>query len=82
MTKRKKPLAAGLTQAIGGLLVGFDEQVFRATPRVEERYKRRDEVSLAAAEGGTLVVGLPDDTPPIDPGPAPTTPPPRPRSPA
>lgn len=67
MTKRKKPLAAGLTQALGGLLVGFDEQVFRGTPRVEERYKRRDEVSLAAAEGGTLVVGLPDGVDAIGP---------------
>lgn len=59
MTKRKKPFAAGMTQAIGGMLVGFDQQVFRGTPRVEERYKLRDEVSVAAAEGGTLVVGMP-----------------------
>jgi hypothetical protein len=60
MAQRKKPLAPGLTQAIGGALVGVDQQIFRATPRVEERFKQRDEVSLATSEGGTLVVGLPD----------------------
>jgi hypothetical protein len=61
MAKHKKPLGAGLTQAIGGALVGLDQQIFRALPRVEERFKQRDEVSLAAADGGTLVVELPDD---------------------
>lgn len=66
MAKGKKPLAAGLTQAIGGMLVGVDQQIFRATPRVEERFKHRDEVSLAASEGGTLVVVLPEVATPDD----------------
>jgi hypothetical protein len=61
MAKRKQPLGAALTQAIGGALVGVDQQIFRATPRVEERFKHRDEVSLVASDGGTLVVELPDD---------------------
>jgi hypothetical protein len=61
MAKRKKPLGAGLTQAIGGALVGLDQQIFRAMPRVEERFKHRDEVSLAAADGGTLLIELPGD---------------------
>lgn len=58
---KKQPLAPGLTQAIGGMLVGVDQQIFRGTPRVEERFKQRDEVSLATSEGGMLVVGMPDD---------------------
>jgi hypothetical protein len=58
MAKRKK-LSAGLTQAIGGALVAVEQQIFRGTPRVEERFQQRDEASLAAADGGTLVIDLP-----------------------
>ena len=60
MARGKKPVAGGLTQAIGGMLVGVDQEIFRATPRVEERFKHRDEISMVASEDGTLIVTLPD----------------------
>ena len=72
MATPKKPSAAGLTQAIGGMLVGVDQQIFRAMPRVEERFKQRDEVSMVASEEGALIVTLPEDT--EVPTPSPTEP--------
>jgi hypothetical protein len=50
-----------MTSAIGGALVDLEQRIFRGEPRVEERYERRDEVTLTATEGSTLVVGLPGD---------------------
>jgi hypothetical protein len=67
VAKAKRPLSEGLSRAIGGALVDFEQQIFRGRPRVEERFQRRDEVSLAAGDGGTLVVGLPEQEGP--PGP-------------
>lgn len=66
MTKKRKPLAAGLTNAIGGALVNFEQEIFRGRPHVEERYSRRDEVTITSAAGGELRIGLPDDEPPAD----------------
>lgn len=63
MTKKRKPLAAGLTNAIGGALVSFEQEIFRGRPHVEERYTRRDEVTITSAEGGELRIDLPDDAP-------------------
>jgi hypothetical protein len=60
VTNKRRGLRAGLTDGIGGALVEFEQQIFRSRPRVEERFTRRDEVSLAATDGGRLVVGLPD----------------------
>jgi hypothetical protein len=74
MTKKRKPLAAGLTNAIGGALVAFEQEIFRGRPHVEERYARRDEVTITSTEGGHLVVGLPDEAPPVDAVSAPTPP--------
>jgi hypothetical protein len=60
VTRKRKGLGAGLTNAIGGALVEFEQQIFRGRPRVEERFTRRDEVSLAATDGGRLIIGLPN----------------------
>ena len=63
---KRKGLAAGMTSAIGGALVDLEQRIFRGEPRVEERYERRDEVTLTATEGSTLVVGLPGDPPSVE----------------
>jgi hypothetical protein len=64
LTKKRKPLAAGLTSAIGGALVNFEQEIFRGRPHVEERYARRDEVTITSAAGGELHIELPNDSPP------------------
>ena len=59
MAKKK---GSGLGPTIGGILVGFDQQVFRATPPVNELVaKGAPTPSAAAAGGGRLTVGMPDD---------------------
>ena len=57
---RRKPRAAGLTHAIGGMLVGFDEQVMRSTPRAEILVKRGTQLRGERAGGGDLILELPD----------------------
>jgi hypothetical protein len=52
---------SGLTTVVGGMLVGLDEQLLRATPRVEVLVKRGQTVRGTSSQGGTLLVGLPDD---------------------
>jgi len=57
--KRK---GSGLGPSIGGILVGFDQQIFRTTPPVNELVAKGDPLpSAAAAGGGRLTVGLPGD---------------------
>ena len=57
---RKKRRSVGHT--IGGILVGFDEQVFRTTPPVNELVAKGTPLrALAADGGGTLAVGMPED---------------------
>jgi len=56
------------------MLVGFDEQVMRATPRAEVLVKRGTQLRGEAAGGGSLIVDLPNsagDPPAAD---EPTTP--------
>jgi hypothetical protein len=60
MAKQKRG-AAGMTSAIGGALVDLEQAILRARPTVEERYERRDEVTLAATDGVELVIGLPPE---------------------
>jgi hypothetical protein len=58
--KRKKGRSVGHT--IGGILVGFDEQVFRTTPPVHELVAKGTPLRATAADGGgTLAVDMPDD---------------------
>jgi hypothetical protein len=57
---KKKRRTVGHT--IGGILVGFDEQVFRTTPPVNELVAKGTPLrTLAADGGGTLAVGMPED---------------------
>ena len=66
MAKRKKPASAG--QTIGGILAGFDQQVFRTTPPPHELVKLGDRLPSVPSEGGgTLSIELPDDASPAAP---------------
>ena len=58
MTKKK---GESVGQSIGGIIVGFDQQIFRTTPPVNELVAKGAPLRAgAAAGGGTLTVGLPD----------------------
>ncbi len=59
MTKKKgQPIG----QTIGGIIVGFDQQIFRTTPPVNELVAKGSPLKpVAAAGGGTMTVGLPGD---------------------
>jgi hypothetical protein len=51
--RRRKPATVG--QTIGGVLVGFDEQVWRNAPPAQERVEQTDRVqSVVAANGLTI----------------------------
>lgn len=66
MTKRKKS-GSGPAAAIGGMLAGFDQQIFRTTPPPHELVLKGSPVRGLSGEGderrplGELVVTLPDD---------------------
>ena len=54
MTKKK---GSGLGPSIGGMLVGFDQQIFRTTPPVNELVaKAKPLAAVAAAGGGRLTI--------------------------
>lgn len=58
----KKRQPAG--QTIGGILAGFDQQVWRTTPPANELVAKGTPLRpIAAAGGGTFRVGMPDDPP-------------------
>lgn len=67
--KRKKRRPVGET--IGGIIVGFDQQIFRTMPPVQELIVKGQPVRGLSGEGvGGLEVVFPGDTdpvPPIDP---------------
>ena len=58
--KRKKRRPVGET--IGGIIVGFDQQIFRTTPPVQELIVKGQPVRGLSGEDGTdLQVVFPDD---------------------
>ena len=60
MAKRNKRQSGA--QTIGGMLAGFDGQVFRTTPPPHELVRKGDRLpAIPAGDGGTLIVDLPDD---------------------
>jgi hypothetical protein len=49
-------------QTIGGIIVGFDQQIFRTTPPVNELVAKGTPLRAVAASGGGMVtVGMPGD---------------------
>jgi galactose mutarotase-like enzyme len=48
-------------QSIGGILVGFDQAIFRSTPPVRELVAKGTPLKAGASAGGTLEVGLPGE---------------------
>jgi hypothetical protein len=77
VSERKKRKGESVGQTIGGILVGFDQQIFRTTPPVNELVAKGTPLrSVAASGGGTVTVGMPGDQDPepdpeIGPEPAP-----------
>jgi len=72
VAKRKKN-SGGVGQTIGGILAGFDGQVFRSTPPPHELVRKGDRLpAIPADDGGTLTIELPEDRalPPPDTEPA------------
>ncbi len=67
--KRKKRRPVGET--IGGIIVGFDQQIFRTTPPVQELIAKAKPVrTVTGQDGGEFEVVFPDDgdeTPPVAP---------------
>jgi hypothetical protein len=60
MTKRKKR-GGGPTAAIGGMLAGFDHQIFRTTPPPHELVLKARPVRGLSGEGAELEITFPDD---------------------
>ena len=64
--KRKKRRPVGET--IGGIIVGFDQQIFRTTPPVQELIVKGQPVrGLSGQDGSDLEVVFPDDGEPKPP---------------
>ena len=60
VAKKKKGQSVG--QTIGGIIVGFDQQIFRTTPPVNELVAKGTPLApVAASGGGTMKVGMPGD---------------------
>jgi hypothetical protein len=58
--KRKKRRPVGET--IGGIIVGFDQQIFRTTPPVQELIAKAKPVrTVSGQDGGEFEVVFPDD---------------------
>ena len=56
--KRRRPVG----ETIGGIIVGFDQQIFRTTPPVQELIVKGQPVrGLSGEDGGDLEVIFPDD---------------------
>ena len=68
MTGRRKARRP-IGETIGGIIVGFDQQIFRTTPPVQELIaKARPVRGLSGEDGSEFVVVFPaDDEPPTPP---------------
>ncbi len=63
--KRRKCRPVGET--IGGIIVGFDQQIFRTTPPVQELIaKARPVRGVSGQDGGRFEVVFPEDGQPND----------------
>ena len=72
-TVAKRSKGPSGAQTIGGMLAGFDGQVFRTTPPPHELVRKGDRLpSIPSGDGGLLIVELPEDrTEPAGPNPEP-----------
>lgn len=62
--KRRRPIG----ETIGGIIVGFDQQIFRTTPPVQELIVKGQPVrGLSGEDGSEFEVVFPDDTEPTPP---------------
>ena len=60
--RRRKGRPVG--QTIGGIIVGFDQQIFRSTPPAQELVQKGSPVrGLTGEDGGDLEIVFPGDTP-------------------
>lgn len=64
MTKRKKS-SGGPSAAIGGMLAGFDHQIFRTTPPPHELVLKASPVRGLSGVGSDLEITFPDDDAPV-----------------
>jgi hypothetical protein len=60
MTRKKKP-GRPLGETIGGILVGFDQQILRNLPPAHELVEKSRPVRGLSDQGGDLEVVFPDD---------------------
>lgn len=60
MTRRKR---GSLSGTLGGIIVGFDQQIFRTTPPVQELVAKGQPVRGVSGEGGEFEVVFPDEAP-------------------
>lgn len=64
MAKERKKPGRPLGDTIGGILVGFDQQILRDQPPVQELVQKGSPVRGIAGEDGTeLLVVFPEDEP-------------------
>ena len=68
MAKKKKPQSS-LTTTIGGALVGLDYAILKAgKPPAEQVESAKPQKPVAADDGGTLTIAMPEDEPSGVPG--------------
>jgi hypothetical protein len=69
--RRRRARGGGVADVIGGAIVGFDYQVFRATKQPAILVESAKLVRGLSGEGGALLsIGFPDDPAETDPSPA------------
>lgn len=61
--KRRRPVG----ETIGGIIVGFDQQIFRDLPPAHELVQKSQPVRRLSGQGAGLEVVFPDDEPADEP---------------
>jgi len=68
MSGKKQTRSRAGVQAIGGVIAGFDYQVFRATKPPAELVERAKPIrGVTGEDGSRLTIDFPDDAPPTEP---------------
>jgi hypothetical protein len=59
----KKGTRPGVGAVIGGMVAGFDQQIFRSTPPAQEMvHHARPDDPVPTADGGRMIIGIPEAT--------------------